>query len=530
MRPPPYDLGSDESLNTAKGWLDVCSKRHACFPRIPQPLPSRLLEFSLVPNQTQLSARLYQTAESAQPTGNYAALSYCWGQSTSLKTTTSNIDEHVNGIEWAKLPLLVQDVAKVVMHLGLNYLWVDALCIIQDSQQDKEKEIAKMAGVYSNAFVTISAATGAERPLLERRANESVTGRPPIEVPFLCSDLRPGSAYLYQEVGSSDPTIYSRKDLIHQRAWTLQEHVLSPRLLVFSHWQLLWHCSSCGEQDGYSISGRKYFRLLGLGSLDEIFDEGGWHTIVQNYSRRKLSFPSDRLLAISAISEKVHASRSGQLGQYLAGMWSETITWDLLWSSDEAKGSRIGDRGFPSWSWVSVNGPVTPMGSLSFSSSARFQPMAELTGYQVDLALDFAPFGNLKTSELTIRGSLAHRSCDLSRLTFSDQLAEQSGDKYIPRMGTLDFDTLEDLQAARQQAGGNGEVDMWCLTIACFNPILPSASGGAMERLYSTMGLILIHVRDNVYSRIGRFSTLPCIAEEGLEDFRTIGVQEVVLI
>jgi hypothetical protein len=103
-----------------------------------------------------LSIRLHpNTTKEVAP---YAALSYVWGGPQAFCTLQSNVASHSSQISLSTLPQTIQDAVFCAHKLGLKYLWVDSLCIIQDSTDDWEREIANMAQIYKNAFVTISAA------------------------------------------------------------------------------------------------------------------------------------------------------------------------------------------------------------------------------------------------------------------------------------------------------------------------------------------------------------------------------------
>jgi hypothetical protein len=101
------------------------------------------------------NCKLIQTSNGQ--TGSYAALSYCWGASLPLKTTTANLEAHQSAIGFDTLPRTLQDAILIVRWMGIGYVWIDCLCILQDSKADWEYEAARMADVYSNAYLTLAA-------------------------------------------------------------------------------------------------------------------------------------------------------------------------------------------------------------------------------------------------------------------------------------------------------------------------------------------------------------------------------------
>ncbi|PMD22331.1 hypothetical protein NA56DRAFT_538432, partial [Hyaloscypha hepaticicola] len=162
------------------------------------------------------------------------------------------------------------------------------------------------------------------------------------------------------------------------RAWTLQEHLLATKIVHFMPAEVVWECRSsikceCGDfQDPsgpaiYTGPGKrfksKYHEIARWGSRSERLKF--WAGISIHYSARKITFPSDRLPALSSIAR--HFDRPGILGRYLAGLWEESLPRSLLWwsfySPEESKDKRTHWRDLtysaPTWSWLSIEGRVT---------------------------------------------------------------------------------------------------------------------------------------------------------------------------
>ena len=177
--------------------------------------------------------RLCFEADTHEPEISYAALSYCWGKTRVVITTSENYDEHIeHGFDETTLPQTIQDAMRITRELGVRYLWVDALCIIQGSYEYWQKESATMASIYGNAFVIIVAVDSdnsfdgifPKRELKTTPIRESADGiydRKPIlsahRDTFVQRNRKP-------KEGSPWPT----------RAWTLREIILSPRALMFT--------------------------------------------------------------------------------------------------------------------------------------------------------------------------------------------------------------------------------------------------------------------------------------------------------
>jgi len=99
---------------------------------------------------------------SNQMAARYVALSHCWGGSSHCRTTKFSLEQHKNALKITDLPNTVQDAAFVVRKLGLRYLWVDSLCIIQDDEDDWLREAGRMVAVYEGAYLTIAASVSSD--------------------------------------------------------------------------------------------------------------------------------------------------------------------------------------------------------------------------------------------------------------------------------------------------------------------------------------------------------------------------------
>ena len=159
-----HNPGSAASLALMKGWIDKCQRSHQSC-KIPQQVggPKRLLECL-----SNGSVRLVETQSLTQRC-EYIALSYCWGDGTAvMKTTEKNpkntLRRHRHGIPEKSLPPLFQEAVSLARGLNIPYLWIDSMCIIQDSDKDKKEEIMRMCDIFRGAFIVVVAAS-AESPL-----------------------------------------------------------------------------------------------------------------------------------------------------------------------------------------------------------------------------------------------------------------------------------------------------------------------------------------------------------------------------
>ena len=305
---------------------------------------------------------------------------------TAVKKTTENtLDRHQRGMPDESLPLLFQEAVALARRLDIPYLWIDSLCIIQDSEEDKEEEIKKMSDIFREALIVVVAASvpSPQYPLrgVKPQFDQGHT-------------WRTASLIDYKEMGldvkfrkrardahfSTDATASS---LTGKRAWCFQEKLLASRCLVFLEDEVVWECRSCclrecgGDQKHSSVgnssamAGMQPYQkmLLPLVEHEPVQLDGTlkyfendeaaysfWETAVNKYSRAGLSLRSDRLPAISALASTV-AKATGD--RYLAGLWRNELLAELAWiPNGSPKDNRRPNQEsiVPTWSWASHPG------------------------------------------------------------------------------------------------------------------------------------------------------------------------------
>ena len=273
----------------------------------------------------------------------------------------------LRGIATSTLPQTIQDAIIVTRKLGLQYLWVDALCIIQDSASDRAAEIAKMDRIYQNAQLTISAAS-AERcqdGFLATRSGDYGRSTNFTSIPYACPNGERGNVLL-----RDSPIYESRLEPLNGRGWALQESVLSSRILIYSSWQLQWQCQSRKKWDG----GRAGYFITDLSELAaaenlQFEDESSncnipetqnspwtnWRNLVSEYSKRGLTKPSDKLPALAGVASRYQNDTNDI---YCAGLWKANLLTGLKWQVAEPADHRPNIYRAPTWSWASVFGTI----------------------------------------------------------------------------------------------------------------------------------------------------------------------------
>jgi hypothetical protein len=324
-------------------WVDECDTQHvACF-RPKTILPSRVIDVSLALHGSDV--KLYESTSAAH-SAQYIALSYCWGdmdEHGQYTTTKSNLNDNKQTIRFSTLPKTIQDAVTVTRRLGIRYLWVDALCIVQDDFNDKHAEMETMGDIYANAYLTIFAASaaGCGEGFLQSRPN------PHFEVPFR-HDHKRVQKVLFSELWGRG--FVPLEEPLNQRAWSLQENLLSARVLFYGSSQPHWRCKCISFKSGGEVTqnedtkwahhlvlpwkaGTKGLTISSGPTQTTIYPSGllgNWHHVVEEYSHRLLKFEDDRLHALSGIAAKY---RDQSKANYLAGLWESTLEFDLLWES-----------------------------------------------------------------------------------------------------------------------------------------------------------------------------------------------------
>ncbi|KAF8854065.1 HET-domain-containing protein [Acephala macrosclerotiorum] len=288
----------------AKQWINKCEHEHEECPGSDlAELPTRLIEIS--PPGAPEYARITSTKGRK---GIYAALSYCWGGPRELASTTANFEAYHEMLPYPKLPQTVLDAFQIARDLGLRYIWIRSLCIIQEDQADVDKEMAQMLQVYQNALVTMCVA-GAET----------------------CQE-----GFLQKKKHPDGPSYVPIRIDQERFAWTLQEAFSSQRLLILSNNGIKWDTRF--ERWGFLVESGEEIRKWTIEhpeTEDSLWHEWcSWTPVLENYTQRDLSCEIDILPEFAAIVE-VFPSRFNY--EYLAGHWRKLLEYNLAWESTTPK-------------------------------------------------------------------------------------------------------------------------------------------------------------------------------------------------
>ncbi|KAI1177682.1 heterokaryon incompatibility protein-domain-containing protein, partial [Nemania sp. FL0916] len=342
-------------------------------------LPTRLID--LGDDSNGRLARLVLATDLRNTDGrlNYAALSYCWGPpaaaANQYQTTRETLEQRQARIDIAQTTPVIKDAADVCRAVGVRYLWVDAVCIIQNDKRDWEQEASRMCNVYRNATLTIcslSSSSCTQGFLSKRSHGINIPFRSRIS-PDIVGHYTLRNSMLYAK--DSGLTGYSWDDdnieaVWGTRAWTFQENQLSRVSLLFGKRKL--HIVSRRGIISEGETGYLNTWKPSVSVLEELIASGEdlepetvhnyWMTLTKDYSWLTLAYPTDKFPALSGLAAYFH-SLLGSDDQYLAGLWKKDLHRQLFWRpiNDER---RIFEELFrprhsiqqfiaPSWSWAS---------------------------------------------------------------------------------------------------------------------------------------------------------------------------------
>ncbi|OCK74561.1 HET-domain-containing protein [Lepidopterella palustris CBS 459.81] len=385
------EVGSLIYFTLLREYIQACDMHHQCLHGPngrPEPdglLPTRVLDIG---DKDSPNLRLYFSNPGERQ--RYITLSYCWGnldEKTKERfcTYACNINSRCEGIEFNSLPKTFQDTITITRELGVRFLWVDSICIIQQhrecsnecgSNTDWNKESGEMEKYYSSSYCTI-AATSASDPTIGF-LNSRPAGRcirlpniPYIPVYF----CEPGDDF-YGDV---------EKALLNQRGWVLQERALSRRIIHFTTRQMYWECGrgvrcetmSRAENPSAFLSDHQFPKSsLGNSDRDKI---SLFESVFEKFSKSGLTVNTDRPIAISGVEKRL-AKAFDTDGRY--GVFQCYLHRSLLWHRSGSRNLKQiqypKSREVPSWSWMAYDGEIRymniPFNEVEWSSAIHYRP------------------------------------------------------------------------------------------------------------------------------------------------------------
>ena len=294
-------------------------------------LPNRVLDLGQEPTQT------IKLLENNFRRGHYCALSHCWGSPKKhpIRTTSNTLKDHLEGIKFKVLPRTFQDAVTVTRAIGVRYLWIDCLCIVQDDRNDWKKEAAVMGSIYERALMTI-AASGAQDSTKGCFISKS-SDLSSVSIPYYSGSKATSvlDCFYAHQVFDCSPSWGPLKE----RGWVVQEWRLSRRMVHFTEGGLSWKCKE-EETDE-------------LGNHMDMQEYPDWDLMITRYSEAKFTFEADRLIALQGLATEMQKARKDR---YCFGIWTADLPNQLLWMRTETCHYSEAVPNTPSWSWASKPG------------------------------------------------------------------------------------------------------------------------------------------------------------------------------
>lgn len=457
--------------------------------------------------------------------GEYAALSHRWGNNMPLLTTRATIADRLREISFQQLPKTFQEAVKLVRLLSIRYLWIDTLCIVQDDTKDWEIQAATMANIYSHAFITIAAAgaKGCESGLWHPSRN-SAGGE------WENSNFRLRFEGLHSNLGET-PLV--------TRGWVLQEQILSRRVLYLAEPQMIWRCRSLTESEDGVLDAVYLDDYKWISYCPLVFNKQAtrktltqlramWRQIVQEFSKRDLSFESDRIAAMAGVTSTFESLLTDQP---LLGLWQMDLYEGLMWTLETThKNKAITSSldNIPSWSWLSVRAPVSyhyfwwrnnPMKeSISYCNQSKIDVITASVSW-----MGTPQTSGVKDSTLILRGTIFKAS-----LKVVDPEGIQGC--HIQFVGSETSDRLKSTLSLDFPAEILPDT-VWCLYLADIFYINSEDQTSTLDQI-GLLGLLPVaSTQQHTYRRIGIGSVKDLEQSDKKNDFlsRQPGLQEVIM-
>ncbi|KAF7558503.1 hypothetical protein G7046_g5651 [Stylonectria norvegica] len=416
--------GQRDIFSQSAKWVDDCLSNHkGCRTlsrgarlQVPE-LPKRLLDLGDVQNLQVFNCTDRINAGKISPTNlKYCTLSYRWGDTPHSCILTKPLKgELVISLEF--MPQTFQDAVKVTRRLGIRYLWIDALCIVQPKDGDDTEwlqEGSRMGTIYQNATCTIAAtaAINAEQGFLEKTGSSVFTAEP-VTIIKKTHSTTPGFSTKKLYIPVNVPSFYEcvSKSALNSRGWVVQERALSTRIIHFTEHGVFWECGTIKAHNIYGVlqkrddfpSCRSRETLLSVARTKRTQHvcPVEWFHFVKQYSYTNFTNPQDRLMALSSVAKAVQPYLGGH--DYIAGLWTNDVVRGLAWKCYHPQQRATGDI-TPSWSWASATGGV----ELAVFSLRMYR--YDLVKYVESSSIPVVatnPFGRLLKGSVTLRGTLA---------------------------------------------------------------------------------------------------------------------------
>ncbi|KAL9609931.1 MAG: hypothetical protein Q9167_005327 [Letrouitia subvulpina] len=481
------------TITHVRKWLTDCSTTHAECRIKSKFVPTRLIDVGSLGGSDDL--RLLDTRQSriiSDADFKYATLSHCWGETKHIATTIDTLEHHKAGIKFSELNQTFRDAVLVTRALGIRYLWIDSLCIIQGgegSESDWQRESSLMGSIYSGGAINIAAdaAEDGDQGFLSKKT--------PSSFPYTLSNGK-SNGMLYMKTSSRKRwTEYNGN--LRRRAWVFQEYILSVCSIRYNTYSTMWECRCRSHYDSDVLLEENQFRQdnralknlpLELSTVSPSSPASNnsnvmtlWWNLVNEYSKKELTKETDILPALSGLASLFHTATGGD--QYLAGIWRRDLPAALQWLT-ETPAWRSKTYHAPTWSWAACRKSCPATYRMLTPGQSKVKVLD--VGVTVD---GENPFGRVSDGFLKLEGRILGATCE--RLSLQPPMVEV----FVER----------DKRQGRRSISRiyyDGEIGamppVWCLRLC----VWPSGMQG--EDLLTTGVLVLEEdKRENVFRRLG---------------------------
>ena len=523
--PTAHEKGHSCRLETIYEWLEECLKHHKLCRSVSEAAsklgtpPARLIDIGLASDFSDL--RLLDVSLDL-PLPRWVTLSHCWGPpgSISLRLLQSNVDELKKQIPFGSLTKNFKDAIMTARHLaerfGTLYLWIDAICIIQDSDSDWARESIKMGHLYSNSLCTLFACRGTDP--------SAGLWEPPTALSMheCCIEGGPNSClrgrWQIRDIYAFENSV--QRSHLCSRAWVHQEDNLATRRLYLASGQLYWGCCQGIKQEmnpklvllkpslsantgGHSLLAIQCDPdLTRQQKLDKTYSI--WLEIAAHHSGRGITRATDRLPSVAAMA-KVIGDWQKSPDDYIAGTWKNFFWACILWEIRSPDKATKAENGSPSWSWTSVTGAIhfVIRPAYIFGTNRKleaFCPEATYAEFHFQPAQPNFVMGGLLGASVKVRG----------RVLRLKMHARVETDRHIPLLAKFHYngqelptnlipclDYMSDWRAT-------GDFDVFALVVARDRDYEGTESSPTKERLFCLV-LRKAEALEAVYTRCGAF-------------------------
>lgn len=391
-------------MHVARYWYQQCLSHSTCrkWRQDSRGLPTRLVRIWKPGNDSPdfISAQLCETKNLPLDTV-YVTLSHLWGDNQIFQLRKGNNQDLRRSIPFDQLPRVYQDAMNISTELGINYIWIDSLCIIQDSKEDWVYEARRMGDVYQYAACNISAAGYQKSTSLERLVGEiGRSGDPLLFADCVLDFQNTRETHLFKGlyVRAEEAALRVAVDgsVLNSRAWIAQERALSPGIIHFTPELMWWECNHCFANEGFPTTttshetAEQFFEPCKIRSLTVQSDPEDiyafWRDFIAHYAGAELTYERDRFPAAVGIARTLSELVNDN---FVAGFWEGDIIRSLIMERGVFKDIPTTWRA-PSWSWASLRAGYFSRDDMDSSkaqtlSGVKVSVLSDLPGFKTDL-------------------------------------------------------------------------------------------------------------------------------------------------